>query len=119
MVTDIREAKLPAWARKILADERHARIVAERKLSEHLDTVEETRISYGDYDNPIYVPEHFGLQTVRFQVGEKVVDSLYDSINVGLRADYSGILGVEVNGGRSIRLSPRASNVVRVELERG
>jgi hypothetical protein len=115
-VTDPREEKLPQWAKKILSDERHARAVAERKLAQHLETVEPTRISYGDYDNPLYIPDDFGLQTVHFDMGHREPGHLYDSISVGLRVDHDGVRYVEVSGGRGITIAPSASNVVRVGL---
>lgn len=63
---DPREAKLPQWARKLLADERYRASCAERKLAEHVAKIEKSRIWYGDYNNPIYIPDDNGYQTVYF-----------------------------------------------------
>jgi hypothetical protein len=113
---DSREEKLPAWAKKLLADERHERAMAERRLLEHLETVEPTRISYGDYDNPLYLPNHFGFQTIHFDLAHEARGQLYESISVGLRKDFDGVLYVDVNGGRGISIQPTATNCVRVYL---
>lgn len=111
---DPREANLPKWAQRLLNAERSRTEQAERKLREHVETVERTRISYGDYENPLYIPAHFGLQTVRFDLAHEPRGALHDQIAVGMRPDYDGVLGLEIMGGHGIAIEPQASNVVRV-----
>lgn len=106
-MTDPREEKLPKWAKDILRAERRRAIEAEEKLAEHLTTVQQSRIWFGGYDNPIYVPEPHGYQTVHFNpLGD---DQLHHTIQVRINGE-----GVEINGGSSLNISPMASNLLYV-----
>lgn len=105
---DPREDKLPKWAKALLSAERYRADKAERRLAEHLDKVEPTPIWYGDYDNPIYIPEHYGYQTVHFQFGSS---DLYDDINVRKRDD-----GIEVGGGRALSIDMEVSNRFKIRF---
>lgn len=114
-MSDPREEKLPVWAKNVLASERARADRAERMLAEHLETVEPSRISYGSYENPLYIPDEFGLATVRFELGPKVGDQhVHDQISVGLREDFHGVRHLDINGGHAICVYPSASNLVRV-----
>ncbi len=106
-MTDPREEKLPQWARKLLAKERFRANSAERKLAEHLDTVEKSRIWYGDFNNPIYVPDMNGYQTVHFSLTGK--QGVMDEIAVTIKDD-----ALEIQGGTSVSLELQSSNYFRV-----
>jgi len=107
-MTDPREEKLPRWARDELAKARRAARDAERKLADHVAAAERSRIWYGSYDNPIYVPETNGYQRLHFTLGER---DTYDEIQVSIKDG-----GLEVMGGHGIVLEPQVSNVVHVRL---
>lgn len=114
MTSDPREEKLPRWARQLLAVERHRAATAERRLAEHVETVEPTRIWYGDWQNPVYLPERFGYQSVSFNMNGKVGNKhTFDTITVCLRRDGE----FEVQGGHAIHLHPVASNLVHITME--
>ncbi|QBP30555.1 hypothetical protein SEA_CHARM_74 [Mycobacterium phage Charm] len=110
-VPDEREPKLPRWAQQLLAEERRHRALAERKLAQHLETVEPTRMWYGDYDNPIYIPKQYGHQRVHFNTAQTNGRGLYDEFQVSLKDDE-----LEVSGGRSMTIHPQVSNVIKVRL---
>lgn len=109
-VRDPREEKLPQWARKLLADERYRANRAERKLSDHVAKVEKSRIWYGEFDNPIYIPDDNGYQTVRFspnggkstmqQIGVRVLDG-----------------AIEVSAAAPLTLDLLSSNYFRAKLQ--
>ncbi|WP_100460796.1 DUF7239 family protein [Mycobacteroides abscessus] len=106
---DPREEKLPQWARKLLADERYRASRAERKLAEHVATVEKSRIWYGEYDNPIYIPDDNGYQTVYFSPngGEGTLHQIGVTIRDG---------AIEIQGGDTLTLDLQASNTFRARL---
>ncbi|QGJ90220.1 hypothetical protein PBI_SHEAKEIRA_74 [Mycobacterium phage SheaKeira] len=110
-VPDEREPKLPRWAQQLLADERRRAGLAERKLSQHLDTVEPGRIWFGDYDNPIYIPSHFGYQRIHLATTDS--GAMHDEFQVALKEDF-----LEVSGGRGLTIEPQVSNVIKVRLSR-
>jgi hypothetical protein len=112
---DPREDKLPAWAQKRLTEGRRATKVAQDKLAEHLGTVEKTSIWYGDYDNRIYVPEHYGYQTVHFNPHND--DEFHHDIMVKYSRDR-GVKGVEINGGDSLQIDLVTSNLCVVRTAR-
>jgi hypothetical protein len=114
MNRDPREEKLPVWARELLSKERERASRAEGKLQDHLETIEKSRIWFGSYDNPIYVPEPFGHQTLHFQVLD---DSVGGDIQVRIKKDHKGRTGIEVNGGDSVTVELDASNLFRVYLQ--
>lgn len=105
---DPREEKLPRWARELLAQERTRANRAEHRLAEHLETVEPTRIWYGDWQNKIYVPEDYSYQTVYFDPTN--TGHTLDQICVRIDGD-----GIMVMGGRSVVLEMNASNTFRVK----
>lgn len=106
---DPREEKLPRWARVLLAQARNRAEDAERKLAAHLETVEKSRIWYGNHDNPIYIADANGYQTVYFSPSGS--DSSFDQIGVTMR---DGAL--EIQGGNTLTLELQASNYLRVHL---
>lgn len=109
-MSDPREEKLPRWAREELAQARRHAAIAERRLEEHLKTVEPTRIWFGDSENPIYVPDRFGYQRIHFT--EKPGDTSYsfDDLSVGWDRERGGL---EVRGGQ-LAIQPVVSNVIRI-----
>lgn len=107
---DPREAKLPRWARDQLARHRCYTAGAESKLAAHLATVEKSRIWYGNYDNPIYIPDAHGYQTVYFSPSGG--ESAFDQIGVTIRDG-----AIEVQGGGSVAIELQASNFFRVHLQ--
>ncbi|WP_078344563.1 DUF7239 family protein [Mycobacteroides chelonae] len=107
---DPREAKLPRWARDILTRERGRANSAESKLNAHLVTVEKSRIWYGNYDNPIYIPDAHGYQTVYFSPSGS--GSAFDQIGVTIRGG-----AIEIQGGGSVALELQSSNFFRVYLQ--
>lgn len=108
-VRDPREEKLPQWARKLLADERCRAIRAERKLAEHLTTIKKSRIWYGDYDNPIYIPDDNGYQTVYF--APTGGESTFQQIGVVIRDG-----AIELQGGDRLAIELKSSNYFRARL---
>ncbi|AMT71952.1 MULTISPECIES: DUF7239 family protein [Mycobacteroides] len=106
---DPREPKLPAWAREQLAKARNRAGDAERKLDAHLVTITKSRIWYGNYDNPIYIPEAHGYQTVYFSPSGG--ESSFDQIGVTIRDG-----AIEIQGGHSVALELQSSNFFRVCL---
>lgn len=109
MEKDPREEKLPRWARAQLERARHRAATAEARLAAHLDTVTRSRIWYGDYENPVYVPEFGGYQRLHFQLADG--SWVGDQINVGIDRG-----GLSVMAGRPVNLEPTASNCFRVTL---
>lgn len=107
--TDPREEKLPRWAREQLAKARRAAEVAEDKLNAHLATIAKSRIWYGNFGNPIYIPDAHGYQTVRFSPSGS--DSMFDQIGVTMRDG-----AIEIQGGNTLALELQASNYFRVHL---
>ncbi|USL89195.1 hypothetical protein SEA_POOMPHA_64 [Mycobacterium phage Poompha] len=105
---DPREEKLPKWAKHLLATERQKRAVAERKLAEHLETIEPSRIWWGDYDNPIYIPPHYGYQTVHFQLGDQ---GMHTEVSARLKDD-----ALEIGGGHGLTIDMEVSNRFRVRF---
>jgi hypothetical protein len=108
---DPREVKLPVWARNLLNQERISRRAAERKLAEHLETVEPSPIWYGDHNNPIYVPVNYGYQTVYFSTTGKPSKHTYEEIGVSFRQGT-----IQVQGGTSVTINPTASNCFDINL---
>ncbi len=106
---DPREEKLPRWAREQLAKARIGRVAAEVKLDAHLATIEKSRIWYGDYNNPIFIDDNNGYQTVYFSPSGS--ESAFDQIGVAIR---DGAL--EIQGGNSVALELKSSNFFRVRL---
>jgi hypothetical protein len=106
-IPDEREAKLPKWAREELESQRSARRLAEKKLKDHLRTVEPTRIWYGSFDNPVYVPEDRGYQNIHFT--HEGSDG-YGEIQV--RINRQGLL--EINGGHQLVIEMQSSNCFQV-----
>ncbi|MBE5471616.1 DUF7239 family protein [Mycobacteroides abscessus] len=106
---DPREDKLPRWAREQLAKARRAAGVAEGKLNAHLSTITKSRIWYGNFDNPIYIPEAHGHQTVHFSPSGS--DSTFDQIGVAIRDG-----AIEILGGNSVALELQSANFFRVHL---
>ncbi|PVA66179.1 DUF7239 family protein [Mycobacteroides abscessus] len=110
IVRDPREEKLPRWARQLLAQERFRASRAEHNLAEHLATVEQSRIWYGDYGNPIYIPDDNGYQTVYFSpAGGR---STFQQIGVRIRDR-----AIEIQGGDTLTLELQSSNVFRARLQ--
>jgi len=107
---DPREAKLPRWARDILARARGRANSAENKLAAHWATAEKSRIWYGNYDNPIYIPDAHGYQTVYFSPSGG--ESAFDQIGVTIRDG-----AIEVQGGGSVAIELQSSNFFRVYLQ--
>ncbi|EUA79647.1 DUF7239 family protein [Mycobacteroides abscessus] len=107
---DPREAKLPAWAREQLAKARIGRVAAEDKLNAHLATITKSRIWYGNFGNPIYIPDAHGYQTVYFSPSGS--GSTFDQIGVAIRDG-----GIEIQGGNSVALELQSSNFFRVYLQ--
>lgn len=110
LVSDEREARLPRWARELLAHERRERRDAERRLAAHLETVVKSSIWYGNYDNPVYVPDPYGFQTVHFVLldgSDRVGDQISVHIDKG---------GLQIMGGSSVALEPCGSNSLSVRL---
>ncbi|UQS94649.1 hypothetical protein SEA_RIFTER_80 [Mycobacterium Phage Rifter] len=109
---DPREANLPRWAQTLLNQERKERSIAERRLEEQKATAGKSSVWYGDYDNPVYVPQRFkNPETFHFSTTGSV--DLHDEFQVQLLDD--GML--EISGGRSLVIHPRVSNVINVQLE--
>lgn len=106
---DPREEKLPRWARLLLAAERHRAGLAERRLAEQLATVEKSPIWYGGYENPIYIPDPYGLESVHFSLTGG--DRVGDQIQVMIR-EYT----LEIQGGNTLLIEPKSSNYLRVGL---
>lgn len=107
---DPREDRLPKWAQALLQLERSKAAMAERELAKHLETVERSRISYGDvYQNAQYISENHGYQTVRFALDEQGHKWIH------VRFSNNGE-AVEISGARSLVLEPRAGNVIEVGL---
>ena len=102
-IIDPREERLPRWAQHSLGRERVRREDAELKLAAHLDTVEKSRIWFGDYGNPIYIPEPHGYQTVYFSPNGS--DSSFDQIGVTIRDG-----GIEIQGGNTMSIELQSSN---------
>ncbi len=100
---DPREEKLPAWAKLQLKIARNRAHQAEKKLAAHLDTVKPTNIWYGDYDNPIYIPAHYGYQRVHFVLGPHD----HNEIQVGISKGAPELL---INGSRSLVIRPQVTN---------
>ncbi|ANT42267.1 hypothetical protein SEA_KOKO_81 [Mycobacterium phage Koko] len=109
---DPREANLPKWAQKLLHQERQERSIAERRLEEQKATTEKSNVWYGDYTNPVYVPQRFKFPE-KFHFSTTGSDDLRDEFQVQLLDD--GML--EISGGRSLVIHPRVSNVINVQLE--
>lgn len=109
-VRDPREEKLPQWARKLLADERYRASRAEHRLSEHVAKVEKSRIWYGDYNNPIYIPDDNGYQTVYFSPSGG--EGTFHQIGVTIRDG-----AIEIQGGDTLTLELRSSNYFRARLQ--
>jgi hypothetical protein len=107
-MNDPREEKLPRWARELLLKERRRADDAERKLDDHLKTVEKTQVWYGNYDNQIYVPSGYGQQIHFDTTGN---NRYYEQISV--RLDDGALY---VMGGRPLSLEPEASNTCRVRM---
>lgn len=107
---DPREEKLPRWARQLLAQERYRANRAERNLAEHLAAGEKSRIWYGDYDNPIYIPDDNGFQTVYFYPNGG--DSTFQQIAVTIRDG-----AIEIQGGDTLTIELQASNTFRARLQ--
>lgn len=105
-----REQKLPVWARQRLRAARDRADRAESQLAAHMETVEQTSIWYGDYQNPIYIPRHYGHQRVHFKLGEDTVGS-WNEVQVGIRDG-----GLEIMASRAMTIEPQVSNVVLVRL---
>ncbi|MDM2398125.1 hypothetical protein PP613_03725 [Mycobacteroides abscessus] len=107
---DPREEKLPRWARQLLAQERYRASCAERRLAEHLATVVKSRIWYGDYNNPIYIPDDYGYQTVHFYPNGG--DSTFQQIGVTIRDG-----AIEIQGGDTLTIELKSSNYFRTRLQ--
>ncbi|EIV49580.1 DUF7239 family protein [Mycobacteroides abscessus] len=106
---DPREEKLPQWARKLLADERYRASRAEHRLAEHVAKIAKSRIRYGGYDNPIYIPDDNGYQTVYFYPNGG--DSTFQQIAVTIRDG-----AIEIQGGDTLTIELQASNTFRARL---
>lgn len=109
-MSDPRESKLPRWAQEALADERRRADTAERKLAAHKETVQKTRIWFGHYDNPIYVPVFYGHERVHFDLGE--LGEHYTEVQVGFTRDGR----LEVQGGHSLSVDMQSSNTFQVRF---
>ncbi|WP_182875509.1 DUF7239 family protein [Mycobacteroides abscessus] len=108
-VRDRREEKLPQWARKLLADERYRASRAEHRLAEHVVKIAKSRIRYGGYDNPIYIPGDNGYQTVYFYPNGG--DSTFQQIAVTIRDG-----AIEIQGGDTLTIELQAGNTFRARL---
>ncbi|AEK08521.1 hypothetical protein SEA_SUPERCALLIE99_77 [Mycobacterium phage SuperCallie99] len=109
---DPREAKLPRWAQALINTERLHRSIAERRLEEQLATTGKSSVWYGDYDNPVYVPQRF-KHPERFHFSTTGSGDLHDEFQAQLTAD--GML--EISGGRGLVIRPQVSNVIQVQLQ--
>lgn len=83
---------------------------AESRLQAHLETVEKTNIWYGDYENPIYIPNAPYRRDVTFAMDPE--RGCAGEIRVGINPHGE----FEVMGGRQLVLEPRVSNVVKIKL---
>ena len=110
---DPREDKLPAWARALLAKERSARRSAEEDLADHRASEKKTRIWYGDWDNHVYIPEHYGYQRVHFDLGSN--EDNRDDVNIGI--DKGNPHKLLINCGRAIVIKPWVTNEIQLFLE--
>jgi hypothetical protein len=106
MIIDPRESKLPKWAQEALNRGRQA----EAALAVHDETSEKSGLWYGRYDNPIYIPEPAGQQSVVWKMGDR--DHRFEQIMV--RRNGQSLL---INGGMSIIIEPSASNTINVRLD--
>ena len=109
-MNDERESKLPAWARNLLAKERARADQAEYKLACHTKTVEPTNIWYGDFKNPIYVPNQYGHQRIHLELGKP--QDHYTEMQVSITRDGR----LEVQGGHSLSIDMQSSNTFQVRF---
>lgn len=105
-----REEKLPRWAQLELAKARRRAEDAEQALADHQASLTPTRIWYGDFNNPIYVPVTYGHERVHFDLGEH--GEHYTEIQVCL--DRQGRL--EIQGGHAVCLDLQSSNTFQVRF---
>lgn len=103
--------RLPKWAKEEIASLKRQRSDALRTIQDLTETVAPTQIWHGDYENRIYIPPKFGYQRVHFET--RPGQNIRDDIQVMLDEKAGE---VELMGGRSISISPVASNVVRVRF---
>lgn len=103
---DPREDKLPAWAKAELAKARSEAREAQCKLAAHLDTIPKSRLWYGDYGNPVYLPDNH--TRVYWDFGD---GSTFDQISIYRDEDI-----LKIYGGSGISVYPSSSNSVRIKL---
>ncbi|OZD23850.1 hypothetical protein CH253_08315 [Rhodococcus sp. 06-156-3C] len=118
MTADPREDRLPKWAQTALASERSKSAALEREIGKMRETVEWSRISYGDlYGFPQYIPdERYGPQRVRFTVEGEQSSKYHETGDIEVSMPEAGVL--ELRGSRSLVLRPHVSNVLRVSLRK-
>lgn len=113
MTYDRREAKLPRWAQEQLSNARRDAAEARRKLAEHVDTRDQTRIWTGGYDNRIYMPDRGSRGWVHFDPHGD--DDHFHDIQIGIDGENQRI---EVMGGNTLTVTMVSSNHFYIRTER-
>lgn len=106
-------SKLPVWAQDKLKNLQHEIDSLQRQLeiAQNASTGGETNVYIMEgLSDKTYLPEH---TRVDFQLG----DHFHNTVSVGLITDTTGRRHLRVNGNSGIRIIPRASNLIEIEIE--
>jgi hypothetical protein len=118
---DAREPNLPKWAQHQLNRLRISARLANEALADHQASQTPTNIWYGDYDNPIYIPNTYETMTVHFATHgpDDPEDHMHDiQIRHTTSREYPEDHYLEISGGDSLVIEPVVSNLIRIRTKR-